>query len=158
MSNASWMSQVPTSRLQYLSALGVTAALAFTLGVATGPLSRRFAPTTTAATTSAPIAVVGTGESAARVPYDAGWELYDGGFAGGPAPRSADRQTASVRRVPYEAGWHLYDGGFAGGPAPAGVARQVGGVGRVPYEAGWVLYDGGWAGGPPTVPPGTSTK
>ena len=51
-----------------------------------------------------------------RVPYEAGWELYDHGWAGGPAPATGMRRAPALERVPYEAGWELYDGGWAGGP------------------------------------------
>ena len=51
-----------------------------------------------------------------RVPYEAGWELYDGGWAGGPAPKAMPSQRPALVRVPYEAGWELYDNGWAGGP------------------------------------------
>ena len=59
---------------------------------------------------------VGARTSVLRVPYDAGWDLYDNGWAGGPGPRTEPRSKPAVVRVPYEAGWALYDNGWAGGP------------------------------------------
>ena len=87
-----------------------------------------------------------------RVPYEAGWELYDDGWAGGPGPKAVTRSKAAMVRVPYEAGWELYDNGWAGGPGPKAVTPSAPAVSRVPYEAGWELYDNGWAGGPNTLP------
>ena len=170
MSYAKRMSQLPTSRMQHIAALALTAILAFSLGLATGPLSRHIARLTGSvaqprpaavvapATNNLPAAAMGRAPALVRVPYEAGWELYDGGWAGGPAASQAGTRNApALVRVPYEAGWDLYDNGWAGGPAApqAGTSnRSV--LSRVPYEAGWELYDGGWAGGPNTLPQRTS--
>ena len=165
MSYAKRMSQLPTSSAQHLLALAITAILAFSLGLATAPLSRHIARLTGAvaqprpaavvapATNNLPAAAVGRAPAMVRVPYEAGWELYDGGWAGGPAPATGTRHASAMGRVPYEAGWELYDNGWAGGPAaPRAVTSSRSVLTRVPYEAGWELYDGGWAGGPKTLP------
>ena len=128
MSYAKRMVQLPTSRRQHLLALALTAILAFSLGLATAPLGRQFArlpgsgalPQPAAAvapgTSHAPAAAVGRAPALERVPYEAGWELYDHGWAGGPGPQTGTRQAPALERVPYEAGWELYDEGWAGGP------------------------------------------
>ena len=123
------IAHLPTSPVQFLAALSITATLAFTLGVATGPVGRRIAQT--------PAVVDQTSQVAAVAPATSNH------------PVATVRSETTLVRVPYEAGWELYDGGWAGGPAfkmPALV--------RVPYEMGWELYDGGWAGGPNTYPKG----
>ncbi len=96
MSYAKRMSQLPTSRRQHLAALALVAALAFSLGLATAPLGRRIARLTGAVAQPRPAAVVvpgtnspqvgavGRAPALVRVSYEAGWELYDGGWAGGP--------------------------------------------------------------------------
>jgi hypothetical protein len=130
MLNAKRMSD-RSSLAQSLLALVIVAVLAFALGLLAGPISRQFAQTpavrTRFAATGAP--TIGTKPIAAarnettlvRVPYEAGWELYDGGWAGGPAYK-----VPALVRVPYEMGWTLYDGGWAGGPPtyPLGMAGQ----------------------------------
>ena len=128
MSYAKRMAQLPTSRRQHLAALALVAALAFSLGLATAPLGRRIArltgsvaPPRPAAvdapgTNNPPAAAVGRAPALVRVPYEAGWELYDNGWAGGPGPAAGTRRTPALVRVLYEAGWELYDGGWAGGP------------------------------------------
>jgi len=181
MLNIKRFSQRSSSHVQSLLVLSITATLALTLGAVTGPVGRLFVQTPAVvdqashaarvapATNVQPAAAAVLSEAAAmRVPYEAGWELYDGGWAGGPAFKMP-----AVVRVPYEMGWELYDGGYAGGPntlpvgfqattvapatsiQPATSARSEAAAMRVPYEAGWELYDGGWAGGPafkmPTV-------
>ncbi len=167
MSYAQRISQLPTSRRQHLAALALVAALAFSLGLATAPLGRRIAQLTGSVVQPLPAAVVAPATNnpppaavgrapAQRVPYEAGWELYDNGWAGGPAPATVPRRAPALVRVPYEAGWELYDGGWAGGPAPKLVPSQRAALVRVPYEAGWELYDGGWAGGPNTLSQRTS--
>jgi len=128
MLNAKRISQRSSSPVQSLLALSITVALAFTLGVATGPISRM-------AQTSA---VVDQTSQVARIAPATGIQ-----------PAAAARSEAAAVRVPYEAGWELYDGGWAGGPAFKAPALV-----RVPYEMGWELYDGGWAGGPNTYPAG----
>ena len=153
MSYAKRMSQLPTTRAQQLAALTLVAALAFALGLAAATV-RRTAPITAAVSPPAHAAAdVRRAPALVRVPYEAGWALYDGGWAGGPAaPRAVVSKPGAIERVPYEAGWELYDGGWAGGPAsmtaPRAVVSKPAAVERVPYEAGWELYDGGWAGGP----------
>src|SRR6187549_3218990 len=93
------LTQVPTSPLHYLVALSIVAALAFALGATAGLVGRRSAQTAPAAgmtSQEAGVAPATKGQAAAaaprthpattvRVPYEAGWELYDGGWAGGPA-------------------------------------------------------------------------
>ena len=113
------MLHLPTTRIQQFAALSLTATLAFSLGVATD----RFGRAETTATTidqTRPAAVVApetNSAAAARVPYGAGWELYDNGWAGGPASKAVEPRSATLDRVPYDAGWELYDGGWAGGPS-----------------------------------------
>ncbi len=117
--------------------------------------------------------------SVLRVPYEAGWELYDNGFAGGPGAglgnAPAEREVGLAQTELYDGGWaggpgpgaivrsapevreaglaatELYDGGWAGGPPPNFETRRATTVVRVPYEAGWELYDNGFAGGPNTL-------
>ena len=128
MSYAKRMAQRPTSRRQHLLALALTALLAFSLGLATAPLGRQLARLTgwgalpqpaaevAPAPRNAPAAAVGRTPALERVPYEAGWALYDDGWAGGPAPATGTRRAPVLERAPYEAGWELYDGGWAGGP------------------------------------------
>ncbi len=180
MLNIKRFSQRSSSHVQSLLVLSITATLAFTLGAVTGPIGRQMvqvpavvdqasqAAHVAPAINIQPAAAARSEAVAVRVPYESGWDLYDGGYAGGPNTYPAGIQTAAVApainiqpaaaavsseaaavRVPYEAGWELYDGGWAGGPAFKAPALV-----RVPYEMGWELYDGGWAGGPNTYPAG----
>ena len=149
MMYANRMVQVPTSRTHQVVQLLIVTSLAFSLGWAASRSGRD------ASSAAAPVVAPAAHSQAnldaaamARVPYDTGWDVYDNGWAGGPAPRPETRQAPAVSRVPYEAGWALYDGGFAGGPAPRSATRPTASVRRVPYEASWQLYDGGFAGGP----------
>ena len=160
MLNTKRFSQRSSSHVQFLLALSITAALAFTLGAVTGPIGRQMVQTPAVvdqasqaarvvpATNIQPATSARSEAAAVRVPYEAGWELYDGGWAGGPAFK-----VPALVRVPYEMGWELYDGGWAGGPA-----FKMPTVVRVPYEMGWELYDGGWAGGPNTYPAGMTNQ
>ena len=148
---ANRMFQLPRSRAQQFVQLFVVAGLTFSLGLAASRVGRDAAPTQPATIAQpARSQAVRTEAAPARVPYEVGWELYDNGWAGGPAPQTVTRKAPAISRVPYEAGWELYDGGWAGGPAARVVTRNA--SARVLYEAGWELYDNGWAGGPRTVP------
>ena len=116
--------------------------------------------------------------SVLRVHYEAGWELYDNGFAGGPGAVAPNAPVADVSFAAtdlYDGGWaggpgpgaivrsapaveaaslvatELYDGGWAGGPPPNFQGRHATALVRVLYEAGWELYDNGFAGGPNTL-------
>ena len=128
MSYAKRMLQLPTSRIQYVFALAIVSALAFSLALATGPMSRRIALMTVAVDQPQQTALVAPGTenlaaavqarpALARVPYEANWDLYDNGWAGGPALKTGISKGSALIRVPYEAGWELYDGGWAGGPS-----------------------------------------
>ncbi len=86
--------------------------------------------------------------SVLRVPYEAGWALYDNGFAGGPGAGLGKAPAAPEVGL---ARTELYDGGWAGGPPPNFATRRETTVTRVPYEAGWELHDNGFAGGPNTL-------
>jgi hypothetical protein len=126
MSYVKWMLQLPTSRAQQLAELAIIAVLAFSLGMAANAIGRGMGLTT--ANDQVSVAVVASearnqpavaARSVAglvRVPYEAGWELYDNGWAGGPNTLRGTSSAAAVVRVPYEAGWQLYDNGWAGGP------------------------------------------
>ncbi len=131
MLNIKRFSQRSSSHVQSLLALSITATLAFTLGAVTGPIGRQMvqvpavvdqasqaAHVAPAINIQPAAAEVSNEVAAVRVPYEAGWELYDGGWAGGPAFKAP-----ALVRVPYEMGWELYDGGWAGGPNtyPAGM-------------------------------------
>ncbi len=132
MLNAKRMSDRSPSLAQSLLVLSIVAVLAFALGLLAGPISREFAQrlatdrtsdvaNVAPATGNQPVAAVRSETTLVRVPYEAGWELYDGGWAGGPAYK-----VPVLVRVPYEMGWELYDGGWAGGPNtyPAGMAGR----------------------------------
>jgi len=84
--------QLPTSRNQHLLELAIIAVLAFTLGTAANSIGRGTART---AANDQPLVVASEAHNQAavaaprasapvRVPYEAGWQLYDGGWAGGP--------------------------------------------------------------------------
>jgi hypothetical protein len=163
MSYVKRMLQLPTSRAQLLAELAIIAALAFSLGMAANSIGRDMGLTT--ANDQVSVAVVDSearnqpavaarsASGLARVPYEAGWQLYDSGWAGGPNTLRGISSASAVVRVPYEAGWTLYDDGWAGGPATRHETSGAAAPARVPYEAGWTLYDDGWAGGPRTAPP-----
>jgi hypothetical protein len=129
MSYVKRMLHLPTSRAQQLVELAIIAALAFSLGMAVNAIGRGTAPTTvndqvsgrvvTARAWNQPAVAVQRGSVLVRVPYEAGWTLYDDGWAGGPATRQETSGAAAPARVPYEAGWTLYDDGWAGGPRTA---------------------------------------
>ncbi len=134
MLNAKRMSD-RLSLAQSLLALVIVAVLAFALGpLAASTISRPFVQTPSARPSEAadgaltigtnPIVAARNETRPVRVPYEAGWDLYDGGWAGGPA-----HQVPTLVRVPYEMGWELYDGGWAGGPptSPTGYPKSMAG-------------------------------
>ena len=133
MLNAKRLSDRSPSLTQFFLALSIVAVLAFSLGLLASPLARSFVQTPAAVehtTQSGDVAPASGNQGAGtvsrkttlvRVPYEAGWELYDGGWAGGPAYKMP-----ALVRIPYEMGWELYDGGWAGGPNtyPTGMTGQ----------------------------------
>jgi hypothetical protein len=129
MSYAKRMLQLPTSRAQLLVELAIIAALAFSLGLAANWIGRGTAPTMANTQPAGAVvifeapnqpAIAARSEAAlVRVPYEAGWQLYDNGWAGGPSTLRGTSGTAGLVRVPYEADWQLYDNGWAGGPRTA---------------------------------------
>jgi hypothetical protein len=99
MSYVKRMLQLPTSRVRQMVELVIIAALAFSLGMAADAVGRGTTPTTAndqvfvadvAAQAQNQPAVVPHASGLGRVPYEAGWQLYDNGWAGGPrtAPQS----------------------------------------------------------------------
>jgi hypothetical protein len=117
MSYANRMLHLPTSRSQQFFQLFIVASLAFSLGLAASLAGREvFAARTAVVAPAAQGHAVPREAAVARVPYESGWELYDSGWAGGPAFKAERRKAAAMIRVPYEAGWELYDDGWAGGP------------------------------------------
>jgi hypothetical protein len=129
MSYVKRMLQLPTSRVQQMVELVIVAVLAFSLGMAAHAIGRRTTPTTAndqvlvadvaAEAQNQPAVAVPRASGLARVPYEAGWQLYDSGWAGGPNNLRGTSSTSGLVRVPYEAGWQLYDNGWAGGPRTA---------------------------------------
>ena len=116
---------LPTSRAQKMAELVIIAALAFSLGMAANAIGHNTAPTIENDESAGVVALEAQNQTAAtvrsvsalaRVPYEAGWQLYDNGWAGGPNSLRGTSSASALARVPYEAGWQLYDNGWAGGP------------------------------------------
>jgi hypothetical protein len=94
MSYVKRMLQLPTSRVQQLVELAIIAALAFSLGMVANSIGRGTALMTANDQQSVAVVAPEAGNQPAvalprasglvRVPYEAGWQLYDGGWAGGP--------------------------------------------------------------------------
>ncbi|MDQ5853744.1 MAG: hypothetical protein M3380_17095 [Chloroflexota bacterium] len=96
MLNAKRLSDRSPSLTQFFLALSIVAVFAFLLGLLASPLARSFVQTPAAVehtTQSGNVAPARGNQGAGtvsrktplvRVPYEAGWELYDGGWAGGP--------------------------------------------------------------------------
>jgi hypothetical protein len=126
MSDVKRKLHLPTARVQQLVELAIIASLAFSLGMAANSIGRGTALTTAnnqpagavviSEAPSQPNIAARSAAGLARVPYEAGWQLYDSGWAGGPNTLPATSSAAGLARVPYEAGWQLYDSGWAGGP------------------------------------------
>jgi hypothetical protein len=128
MSYVKRMLHLPTARVQQLVELAIIAALAFSLGMAANMIGRGTAPTTAndqsagvvaSEARNQPVTAVRSASGLGRVPYEAGWQLYDNGWAGGPNTLRGTSSASALTRVPYEAGWQLYDNGWAGGPRTA---------------------------------------
>jgi hypothetical protein len=103
MSYVKRMLQLPTSRIQQLLELAIIAALAFSLGTAADSIGRYMglraasdqAPGSVVLSEARrqPAAAVKSASPPAQMPYEAGWQLYDNGWAGG--PRTVPQSQAS---------------------------------------------------------------
>jgi hypothetical protein len=128
MSFVKRMLQLPTSRVQQVVELAIIAALVFSLGMAANSIGLGTAlPMANDQLSVAGVAPKARNQPAAvhstsglvRVLYEAGWQLYDNGWAGGPNTLRGISEASAVIRVPYGADWELYDNGWAGGPRTA---------------------------------------
>ncbi|HEU5098511.1 MAG TPA: hypothetical protein VFU22_05800 [Roseiflexaceae bacterium] len=119
MSYVKRMLQQPTIRKQRLIELALIVALIFGLSMAVNAIGHNRGRTTANDQMSGAVVISHSQNHpavVARVPYEAGWQLYDNGWAGGPRSLHGTSSASALVRVPYEVGWHLYDNGWAGGP------------------------------------------
>jgi hypothetical protein len=116
MSYVKRMLQLPTSRARQLVELAIIATLAFSLGLAANSNDKPAGALAVSKAQNHPAVAVRSEVALGRVPYEANWQLYDNGWAGGPSPLRGTSGASALVRVPYEAGWELYDAGWAGGP------------------------------------------
>jgi hypothetical protein len=128
MSYVKRMAPQSTTRKQRLIELALIVALIFGLSMAVNAIGHNGGRTTANDQMSGAV-VISQAQNhpavVARVPYEAEWQLYDNGWAGGPKSLHGTSSASALVRVTYEAGWQLYDNGWAGGP-PTALQNQNG--------------------------------